>query len=89
VTAAVVSAPRRRTPRDLVNTSDIALFFWRAYRVRLKPATVRQWAARKHIATYGIRRERYDLREVVAFAQERGVVPRKKAAGGGDGKDAG
>lgn len=73
-----VTEPRRRTSRSLVNASDIALYLWKAHRVRVKPATIRQWASRKRIATYGIRRERYDLREVVAYAERVGAIPGRK-----------
>ena len=66
-------APRYGTGA-LVNTGDIALYVWQSYRVRLAPTTIRQWASRKHIGTYGYRRERYDIREVVAYAMRRGVI---------------
>lgn len=73
-----------RTPRYLINTSDAALHFWRAYHVRVSPAVIRQWAARKHITSYGFRRERYDLREIVAYAAQRGIIPEqtKRQQGG-------
>ena len=74
----IVTEPRRRTSRSLVNTADIALYLWKAYRVRVKPATIRQWASRGRIATYGVRRERYDLREVVAYAEHVGAIPGAK-----------
>ena len=66
-------APRYGTGA-LVNTGDIALHTWLTYRVLLPPATIRQWASRKHIGTYGRRRERYDIREVIAYATERGII---------------
>jgi len=44
------------------------------YRVKLPPATIRQWASRRHVGTYGHRRERYDIREVIAYAVRRGVI---------------
>jgi len=66
-------APRYGTGA-LVSTGDIALHIWLTYRVLLPPATIRQWASRKHIGTYGRRRERYDIREVIAYAIRRGVL---------------
>lgn len=74
------SPPERRfgVPRygsgALVNSGDIAQHVWLTYRVLLPPATIRQWASRKHVGTYGRRRERYDLREVIAYAIARGVI---------------
>lgn len=73
-----VTEHRRRTSRNLVNASDIALYLWKAHRVRVKPATIRQWASRGRISTYGIRRERYDLREAVAYAERVGAIPGRK-----------
>ena len=61
----------------LVNASDVEKHFARAYQVRLSAATVRQWASRRRIGSYGSRRERYDIREVVAYAVRRGVIPGK------------
>ncbi len=58
----------------LINASDAVLELRRTYGVRLSPVTIRQWAARKHIGSYGFRRERYDLREVIAYATERGLI---------------
>lgn len=75
---------RRYGRRHLVNTSDIALYVRKAFGVELKPATVRQWAARRHIGTYGHRRERYDLREVVAYAQRQKMIPPKGEQHGTD-----
>lgn len=69
---------RRYGNRHLVNTSDIALYVRKAFGVELKPATVRQWAARRRIRTYGHRRERYDLREVVDYAQRQKMIPANK-----------
>jgi len=66
------------TPRygtgALVNSGDIAMHVWLTYRVKLPPATIRQWASRRHVGTYGHRRERYDIREVIAYAVRRGVI---------------
>jgi hypothetical protein len=76
VTAAVTNT-RRYGRHSLVNASDVALYVRKAFGVELKPATIRQWAARKRIATYGHRRERYDLREVVAYAQRQKMIPIK------------
>jgi hypothetical protein len=66
-------APRYGTGA-LVNTGDIAQFVWLTYKALLPPNTIRQWASRKHIGTYGRRRERYDIREVIAYAIRRGVI---------------
>jgi hypothetical protein len=79
-----VDRSRRYGRGALVNASDIALYVFRAFHVTLKPATIRQWAVRKRIGTYGFRRERYDLREVVAFATKQGLIPNK---GEHDGRD--
>ncbi len=46
----------------------------RAYHVTIKPATIRQWAARKKIKTYHLGRMRYDLREIIEHAQNRGHI---------------
>ena len=66
-------APRYGTGA-LVNAGDIAQFVWMSYRVLLAPTTIRQWASRKHVGTYGKRRERYDIREVIAYAVRRGII---------------
>lgn len=63
---------------QLVNVNDAAFFVMVTWKVRLYPATIRQWAHRRHIGTYSRRRERYDLREVVAYARARGLIPRPK-----------
>lgn len=60
--------------RHLINANDAATHLRRAYGVRLSPATIRQWAARGHIKTHGFHRERYDLREVVQHAHNRGLI---------------
>lgn len=59
----------------LVNAVDVAVHFRRAYGAHLAPATIRQWASRRHIGSYGHRRERYDIREIVAYALRRGIIP--------------
>lgn len=60
--------------RHLINATDAVIHLRRAYGLRLSPATIRQWAARKHIGTHSLRRERYDLREVVEHARSRGLL---------------
>ena len=70
--------PARR--HDLINANDAALWIWRAHHILVKPATIRQWAARKHITSHGFRRERYDLREIVAYATERGIIPERNSS---------
>lgn len=60
--------------RHLVNATDAVIWLRRAHNVRLSPATIRQWAARKHIGSHSLRRERYDLREVVQHARARGLI---------------
>ena len=71
--------PVRYGTGPLVNAGDIALHVWLTYQVRLPPATIRKWAQRKHVGTYGRRRERYDLREVIGYATQRGILARGKA----------
>jgi hypothetical protein len=80
VTAVVYRSYSMRR-RALVNATDVALYFWRAHRVRIKPATIRQWAHRRHIPSHGFRRERYDLREVVAYARAQGIIPNNERRG--------
>lgn len=60
--------------RYLVNATDAVIHLRRAYGLRLSPATIRQWAARKHIGSHSFRRERYDLREIERHARERGLL---------------
>jgi hypothetical protein len=62
---------------------DVVFYVRRAFGVEIKPGTIRQWAARRKIATYGNRRERYDLREVVDYATKRGII--RKRGSGNDG----
>ena len=57
--------------RFLINATDAAIELRRTYGIQLSPVTIRQWAARKRIGSYGFRRERYDLREIVDYAQSR------------------
>jgi hypothetical protein len=63
-----------RKQRHLVNATDATIHLRRAHGVRLSPATIRQWAARKHIGSHSLRRERYDLREIVEHAKTRGLL---------------
>ncbi len=58
----------------LVNATDATIHLRRAYGVRLSPATIRKWAARHHITTHGLGRERYDLREIIEHARSRGLL---------------
>lgn len=60
--------------RHLINARDAVTHLRRAYGLRLSPATIRQWAARDHIGSHSFRRERYDLREIVEHARERGLI---------------
>lgn len=60
--------------RYLINATDAVTHLRRAYGIRLSPATIRQWAARDHIGSHSLRRERYDLREIIAHARERGLL---------------
>ncbi len=64
--------PNRRYP--LVNATDAVIWLRRTHGVRLSPATIRQWAARKHIGSHSFRRERYDLREIERHARDRGLI---------------
>lgn len=58
----------------LINASDAVHELRRTWGVQLTPATIRQWAARGHIGSHSLRRERYDLREIVAHAAKRGLI---------------
>lgn len=60
--------------RQLVNATDAIIWLRRAHGVRLSPATIRQWAARNHIGSHSLRRERYDLREIEQHARSRGLL---------------
>ena len=71
--------------RSLVNASDVVLYMQKAYKVRLSPATIRSWAARRRIATYGNRRERYDLKEVEDYALKKGVIRKRGSENDGTG----
>lgn len=66
--------PPRYGTGPLVNSADLMLHFRLTYGIRLADNTIRQWASRKRIGTYGRRRERYDIREVVAYATARGLI---------------
>lgn len=68
-----MTAPRGRS-RHLVNAGDAVLELRRTYGVQLSPVTIRQWAARRHIGSYGHGRERYDLREIIEHARVRGLL---------------
>jgi hypothetical protein len=61
-------------PWDLLTASDVSLYFRVTYRTEVKSATIRQWASRGHINTHGKGRQRYSLREVVAYAQQQEIV---------------
>ena len=87
----MIEQPRPRVPYgrgQLVNANDAAFHIMVTWKVRVYPATIRQWAARRHIGTHSRRRERYDLREVVAYAMRRGHIPRSRKQGAeGDGTE--
>lgn len=76
---------RRYGRRNLVNPADIIYYVHKAFGVELKSGTIRQWAARRKIGTYGHRRERYDLREVLNYARSQGIIPRRKQGEHGTG----
>ena len=82
----VVEEPkgRRYGRHTLVNASDVVLYVRRAFGAELKPGTIRLWAHRRKILTYGNRRERYDLREVLEYARKQGIIPRRGNDGTGD-----
>jgi hypothetical protein len=61
-------------PRDLLTASDVSLYFRLTHRTEVKSATIRQWASRGHINTHGKGRQRYSLREVVAYAQQHEII---------------
>lgn len=63
---------------QLVNANDAAFFVFTTWKTKILPLTIRKWASRRHIGTYGARRERYDLREIVAYATHRGLIPRPR-----------
>jgi hypothetical protein len=73
-TGTFIRAAQRYGLGPLVNSADLMLHFRITYGVRLVDNTIRQWASRGHIGTYGRRRERYDIREVVAYAMRRGLL---------------
>ena len=81
---AVVEEPqgRRYGRHRLVNSSDIVMYLYETYGVRLKPVTIRTWATRRKIKTYGSQRERYDLREVLEYAMDQKIIPRKRGMHG-------
>jgi len=76
---------RRYGRRNLVSPADIIYYVRKAYGVELKSGTIRQWAARRKIGTYGRRRERYDLREVVDYATQQKLIPEKRGKDDGQG----
>lgn len=73
MTATMTASRPSRRP-ILVDSVMAALHLRRAYNATVKPATIRQWAARKHISNHGYGQRRYDLREVVAEARKRGLI---------------
>ena len=81
--------PPRYGTGPLVNSADLMLHFRITYGVRLADTTIRQWATRKRIGTYGRRRERYDIREVVAYAVRRGLISAQHSRPGSDGSPGG
>jgi hypothetical protein len=76
---------RPRLPhRHLINAGDAVLYLKRAHGVEVKATTIRQWASRRHIGSHGYRRERYDLREIVAYVILRGIIPNPESPRNGD-----
>lgn len=71
----MTEAPSRRLV--LVSAVDAALHIERAYHVTIRPATIRQWAARCRIGRHnkpGGKQTYIDLAEVVTYAASRGLI---------------
>jgi hypothetical protein len=63
---------------DLVNALDVAHYLRVTYDVEVQPATIRKWASRGRIGSHSMHRDargRYDIREVIAYARELGIIP--------------
>lgn len=58
----------------LVDSVVAAKWFHGAHHVTLSPATIRQWARRRHIGVYRGGGARYDLREIEEYARQRGLI---------------
>ncbi len=58
----------------LVDALMASIWMQREHHVTIKPATIRQWAARAHIRNYQGGARRYDLREVEKHARKRGLI---------------
>ncbi len=69
------------TRRALASTFDVVLYLQWRFGVSVKPVTIRVWASRGHIGTHSRERERYDLREVEAYAKRRGIIPDRERTG--------
>jgi hypothetical protein len=79
VVTAVAAAPQERRfgKRNRVTAADIVRHILKAHKVKLASSTIRSWATRGQIGTYGRGRERYDLREVVEYATQQGIIPKR------------
>lgn len=62
------------TPRPVLVDAVMAAIHMQRLGVRVNPATIRQWARRGHITVYRGGQQRYDLREIVEHAQNRGLL---------------
>ena len=58
----------------MVDSVMAAVHLQRAYHVTVRPATIRQWAARRYIKTHGFGKLRYDLHDVERHARKRGLI---------------
>lgn len=58
----------------LVDAVMASVWMQRTYHVTIKPATIRQWAVRRHITSYCGSQRRYNLREVEKHARARGLI---------------
>ena len=58
----------------LVDALMASIHIQRSFHITIKPATIRQWAARGHIRNYHGGARRYDLREVIEHARSRGLI---------------
>jgi hypothetical protein len=58
----------------LVNAPEAARHLLRAHGVRVRPETIRQWAARGRIGSHSLGRDRYDIAEIEQYAKQIGLV---------------
>lgn len=61
----------------LVTAVDAAYYIQRTYHITIKPATIWQWARRRHITVYRGGGVRYDLREIEEHARNRGLLDKR------------